>query len=198
MKIYIARHGEYQNPAGVVPYRLPGFSLTELGRKQAVLQAEKLSSFKIRDIFVSPIERTHETGIIIGRILKLHPNVKEELIETGTPLQGMKKEEISLLSPNYPYDVQLHIDGGGELPEGIFERVNSLVEKLKLMSKSSSHLLVSHGDPITIFLIKTLTGTIPHSVEEFEKSSRSRYIPMGGLICLDYAQPGIPKYTEII
>jgi broad specificity phosphatase PhoE len=197
MKVYFARHGEYQNPEGVVPYRMPGFPLTDLGISQAHLQADKLLSLNIRDIFCSPVERCFQTASIIGKSLKLAPNTTDALIETGTPLQGMKRDEIAGLSPNYPYDVPAHTEGGGESPEQIFARIQEFVEKLKIMSSKSSHLIVSHGDPITIFLIKTLTGKMPHLIEEFEKS-KVRYIPMGGLVCLDFNQSGIPKYTEII
>lgn len=197
MKVYFARHGEYQNPDGVVPYRMPGFPLTELGISQANLQADKLLSLNIRDIFSSPVERCVQTASIIGASLHLAVNQKDLLIETGTPLQGMKKAEIASLSPDYPYDVPAHIEGGGESPEQIFSRMHEFVEKLKSMSSKSSHLIVSHGDPITIFLIRSLTGKIPHTIDEFEKS-KGRYIPMGGLICLDFNQTGIPKYTEII
>ena len=198
MKIYFARHGEYQNPDAVVPYRLPGFPLTDLGQKQANLQADKLFGEKIRTLSTSPIQRCVETATIIGHVLGLHPNQYGEIIETGTPLQGLSKSEIAKLAPNYPYDVPKHLENGGESPEVIFERMNNFVNKLKLMSKNSSHLIVSHGDPITIFLIKTLKGVIPHAIEEFEKSGGILYIPMGGLVMLDYSQKGIPKYSEII
>lgn len=197
MKIFFARHGDYHNPDKVVPYRLSGFPLSELGIEQAKLQAEQLSTEKIRTLSTSPIERCVQAATIIGQKIVLHPNQYKELIETGTPLQGLTSSELKNLSPNYPYDVTSHIEGGGESPEAIFERMNNFVNKLKLMSKNSSHLIVSHGDPITIFLIKTLSGTIPHTIEEFEKNN-GRYIPMGGLVMLDYSQPGIPKYAELI
>ncbi len=197
MKIYFARHGEYQNPKSVVPYQLPGFPLSELGIKQANIQADKLLGEKIRSLSTSPIERCVETATIIGHVIGLHPNQYGELIETGTPLQGLSKSQLAKLSPNYPYDVPAHLKNGGESPEAIFTRITTFVEKLKGMSKHSSHVLVSHGDPITIFLIATLTKKIPHTIDEFE-NSKIRYIPMGGLVMLDYSQKGIPKYQEII
>jgi len=97
MKVYFARHGEYQNPEGVVPYRMPGFPLTELGISQAHLQADKLLTLNIRDIFTSPITRCLETASIIGKTLKLAPNINESLTETGTPLQYMSLLERKLL-----------------------------------------------------------------------------------------------------
>ncbi len=197
MKIFFARHGEYQNPDNVIPYRLPGFPLTANGQDMARQQAQILAGYRIRDIFCSPITRCTETAGIIGSILKLHPNQTDLLTETGTPLQGLTKQVLTNMSPNFPYDIPAHLEGGGESPEMIFERINTLVDRLKLMSKNSSHLIVSHGDPITIFLVATLTKKVPHLIEEFE-NSKIRYIPMGGLVMLDYGQKWIPKYQEII
>jgi broad specificity phosphatase PhoE len=112
-------------------------------------------------------------------------------------LQGLAKSELEKLSPNFPYDVPSHIENGGESPEMIFERMNNFVNKLKQMSKHSSHIIVSHGDPISIYLSGTLLKVVPHTDAEFYHS-KIRYIPMGGLVMLDYSQSGVPKYTEII
>lgn len=197
MKIYIARHGDYQNPDSVVPYRLPGFPLSELGRQQAQLVADNLIDQKIRAIYTSSIERCLETASIIGQTLKLYPNPKPELIETGTPFQGLTKEALEALSPSYLYDIDGHIEGGGESPEGIFERMDNFVNSLKSTSKNSTYLLVSHGDPIFIYLSGLLLNKIPHDDQDFYQS-KIRYIPMGGLILLDYGKDKLPSYTELI
>lgn len=185
MKIYLARHGEYQNPNSVVPYRLPGFPLSDLGRQQAQAIADQLVDQKIRAIYTSPIERCLEQATIIGKTLKLFPNPKPELIETGTPFQGLTKEALAALSPNYPYDIPEHITQGGESPEDIFARMRDFVNTLKSTSKNSAYLLVSHGDPIKLYL----NGVMKKDI---------RYIPMGGLVLLDFSQKGTPKYQEII
>lgn len=193
MKIYFARHGEYLNPDNIAPFQLPGFPLTELGEQQAQLQVEKLLSEKIRTLSTSPIERCVETAIIIGNAIHLHPNQNAKLIEIGSPLEGSKKDK----KLEFVYELPKHIEGGGESTDVIFERMNSFVSILKLMSKNSSHVIVSHGDPIDIFLISTLKKSVPHTREEL-KNSGIRNIPMGGLIMLDFSQSGIPKYSEII
>ena len=197
MKAFFVRHGEYQNPSGVIPYRLPGFPLTELGISQAHEVADILINEKIRSLYTSPIERCVETAEIIGSKLHLHPNKSETIIETGTPLQGMSKGDFIKISKNYPYDIPSHIEGGGESPEAIFERMTNFVDKLKQMSKNSSHVIVSHGDPIQIYLSGTLSKIIPHSDSDFYHG-KLRYIPMGGLVLLDYSKSGIPQYKEII
>ncbi len=181
MKIYLARHGDYQNPDNIVPYTMPGITLSELGKSQAQLQADKLIDVKIRAIYTSPLERCLETASIIAKHLHLFPNQKSELIETSTPLAGIKKVDM-------PLDIYLdprHIEGGGEAVEVIFNRMNNFVDTLKLTSKNSNYLIVSHGDPMMIFLRGVLKKEI-------------RYIPMGGLILLDYGKNKLPQYSEII
>jgi hypothetical protein len=76
--------------------------------------------------------------------------------------------------------------------------MNKFVESLKATtSKNSEYLLVSHGDPIYIYLSGLLLNQIPHNDQEFYET-KIRYIPMGGLVLLDFGKQGIPKYTEII
>ncbi len=181
MKIFFARHGQYQNPDNVVPYRLPGFPLSAIGKQHALIQAEKLASEKIRAIYTSPIERCVQTATIIGQELHLFPNQKDEIMEARTPLQGIKAEDL----PSDIYTTKEHIDGGGETREEIFTRMNDFVNTLKQTSQNSNYLLVSHADPIIIFLAHVLKQPV-------------RVIPMGGLVLLDYSQKGIPKYSEII
>lgn len=193
MKIFFVRHGEYQNPEGLVPFHAPGFPLSELGRQQTQEIANRLATEKIRTLSTSPVERCVETATIISKTIHLYPNIYEDITETKSPTGGQKK------SPkfDYIYDDLEHISGGGETTEEIYERMNNFVNKFKQLSKNSNHVIVSHGDPIDIFLIKTLKGKIPHNHMEL-KHSGVRCIPMGGLVMLDYDKNNLPKYQEII
>ncbi len=181
MKIYFARHGDYQNPDNLQPFRLPGFSLSSTGIEQIKLTAAKLVDKNIRAIFTSPINRCIETATIIGQTLHLFPNQKKSLMEVASPFAGFKK----ILVPVDLYTNSVHIEGGGETSEAVFARMNEFINTLKDTSKNSNYLIVSHGDPMMIFLRGVLKKEI-------------RYIPMGGLVMLDYSQKGIPKYQEII
>lgn len=197
MKIFFARHGEYQNPHDVVPFRLSGFPLSEHGKNQAELIGKHLKSESIRDLFTSPIERCMETAQIVGRILNLHPNVKDSIIETGTPLQGLTHAELLSHAVNYPYDAPQHQQEGGETPEDIFKRMSEFVDSLKLMSQRSSHLVISHADPIMIYLLGTITKTIPHTRKELDHG-KIRLIPMGGLVIVEFNKQGHSQYKELI
>ena len=150
MKVYFARHGQYVNPNSIEPCRLPGFPLSENGIQQVELQVEKLADQKIRAIYTSPIERCLQTATIIGKNLQLFPNQKQELIELETPFQGYKYDDM----PDDLYIDPIHVNGGGETRKEIFTRMNKFIDTLKLTSKNSNYLIISHGDPMMIFLRK--------------------------------------------
>lgn len=181
MKIFFARHGQYQNPDEVSPCRLPGFPLSEAGIKQVQLQIEKLTDQKIRAIYTSPIERCLQTASLIAKSLHLFPNQESELIELKTPFQGYKKADI----PSDIYQDSFHINGGGETREEVFARMYDFFSQLRQTSQNSSYLLVSHGDPIIVLLAGILKKPV-------------RYIPMGGLVLLEYGKTKLPLYSEII
>ena len=46
--VHLLRHGEVYNPDGLLYGRLPGYRLSERGRRQAELVAEALSSIGVR------------------------------------------------------------------------------------------------------------------------------------------------------
>ncbi len=196
-RIYFARHGKYKNPDGVIPYRLPGFPLAEDGKRQAKEIVEKLKEQDIIKVFCSPILRCHQTAEIIANGLGISVEQKEELSETRTPLQGKTKKEMETLSPNYPFDIPEHSIGGGETPEEMYNRVHNLVQKTISEYKNKTILLVSHGDPIFIFLSTRLLGSVPHTHQDFD-NKKLRYIPMGGLVELTFTDSGEVVYRELI
>lgn len=195
--IYLARHGEYNNPNRLSPYRLPGFSLTELGQKQSALIAARLAEVPIHTLFTSPITRCLETATIIGEELNLPPNPRNELIETGTPLAGISLSDPRHSLPDYLYNLPEHINGGGESPEQIYARFHDFIEQLRLTPQNSNYLLVSHADPIMIYLYGAHQLPLPRTDQEIVRGNL-RYIPMGGLIQLTYTSATVPDYQILI
>lgn len=51
--VHVMRHGEVENPEGVLYGRLPGYHLSELGRKMAERVAEHLTSRDITHVAAS-------------------------------------------------------------------------------------------------------------------------------------------------
>src|SRR5689334_19048110 len=100
--IFLVRHGEAENPNKVLYGRLPGFHLTDQGKKESERAGKFLAGTKISTIFTSPLERCFETADIISKYV---PGAKIEhlwdLTEVdGSHWQGLTWDEV-VKSPYY-------------------------------------------------------------------------------------------------
>lgn len=86
--VHLMRHGEVHNPEGVLYGRLPGYHLSELGRKMADRVAEHLADRDIRYVVASPLERAQETAAPIAAAHELTVATDERLIEADNVFQG--------------------------------------------------------------------------------------------------------------
>ncbi len=86
--VHVMRHGEVENPEGVLYGRLPGYHLSELGRRMADRVAEHLAERDITHVVASPLERAQETAAPIGKAHGLDVAVDERLIEAANAFEG--------------------------------------------------------------------------------------------------------------
>jgi len=86
--VHLMRHGEVDNPAGVLYGRLPDYHLSELGRKMADRVAEHLAGRDIRYVVASPLERARETAEPIAAPHSLDVASDDRLIEAANVFQG--------------------------------------------------------------------------------------------------------------
>ena len=76
------------NPDHLLYGRLPGFRLSELGQRQAVVAAEYLASRPIGYLVCSPLERARQTAAPLAGATGLTPVIDERLIEAANELEG--------------------------------------------------------------------------------------------------------------
>ncbi len=86
--VHLMRHGEVENPTGVLYGRLPGYHLSDLGRKMADRVADHLAGRDIRHVAASPLERAQETAAPIAAAHGLETATDERLIEAENVFQG--------------------------------------------------------------------------------------------------------------
>lgn len=86
--VHVMRHGEVENPTGVLYGRLPGYHLSELGRRMADRVAEHLADRDITHVVASPLERAQETAAPIAKAHGLDVATDERLIEAANVFQG--------------------------------------------------------------------------------------------------------------
>ena len=60
--VHLLRHGEVDNPQGVLYGRLPGYVLSDLGHEMAQRAAKALSGHDITGVVSSPMERAQQTA----------------------------------------------------------------------------------------------------------------------------------------
>ena len=82
-ELLLVRHGQQDyDPTGPVA-QLIDPPLSELGRTQARLVGEMLSTQRIDHVYASPLRRARDTGIEIARHHRLEPTIIDDLKEVG-------------------------------------------------------------------------------------------------------------------
>ncbi|MEU6705083.1 histidine phosphatase family protein [Streptomyces wuyuanensis] len=86
--VHLIRHGEVDNPDGVLYGRRPGYHLSELGRRMADRVAEHLADRDVTHVVASPLERAQETASPIAKAHGLTLDTDERLIEAANVFEG--------------------------------------------------------------------------------------------------------------
>ena len=88
--VHLVRHGEVDNPDGVLYGRLPNFHLSEDGVLMAKAAAAYLAGRDVVLLLSSPLERALETAAPIAAQFGLEVRVDERLIEPWNYFEGSK------------------------------------------------------------------------------------------------------------
>jgi broad specificity phosphatase PhoE len=153
---HLLRHGEHGLLGRVLAGRMPGVGMTERGRAEIALQAERLAGEKIAAIYASPLQRTRETAEIVAERLGLPIGFRDDLIEldfgewTGATFDSIRAD------PRWQaWSTQrsLATIPGGESMRAVQQRVVAAVVELNERHLHETVVLVSHGDVIRSALV---------------------------------------------
>jgi broad specificity phosphatase PhoE len=86
--VHLLRHGEVENPRGVIYGRLPNFHLSEDGRMMAKAAADFFAERDVVTIFSSPLDRARETAEPLAERFGIEPVIDERLIEPWNHFEG--------------------------------------------------------------------------------------------------------------
>ena len=92
--VHLVRHGEVDNPDGVLYGRLPNFHLSEEGMLMAKAAAAYLAGRDVSLLLSSPLERDLETAAPIAAQFGLEVRVDERLIEPWNRFEGSQFDVI--------------------------------------------------------------------------------------------------------
>ena len=154
--VWLARHGEVHNPAGLLYGRLPRMGLSPTGRQQAQALAAFLAARPLTAIYSSPMLRARRTA---EAMLAQHPalprvRIDADLQEIHTSWQGQPLTALEQIgwdfyaNPRDPADETLHM---------IAERMHRWLRRVLRRHAGGEVVGVSHGDPVLI-LVGTLRG----------------------------------------
>jgi len=154
-RIWALRHGNVENPEHVIYGRLPGFNLSELGKKEAYAAAKFLSDKVDNNIPLrtSPLLRALATADVLISFTSQSIITDERLAEVWQPiLQGRPEEKYDTWLREQLYaDVRLRNETFTSQKFRMRKLVNEVVSKYR------EQVFISHQDPLQA-LIGTLTN----------------------------------------
>ncbi|MEP7024483.1 MAG: histidine phosphatase family protein [Actinomycetota bacterium] len=149
--VHLVRHGEVDNPRGVLYGRLPGYHLSADGRQMAKAAADFLSSRDITVLMTSPMERAQETAEPLAAEFGLTPVVDDRLIEAWNHFEGMivGVGDGSLRQPrHWPHLMNPLRPSWGEPYREVAARVLSVTAAAARAAAGHEAVCVSHQLPI--------------------------------------------------
>jgi broad specificity phosphatase PhoE len=157
-RLHLVRHGEVENPDGVVYADLPGFSLSASGRAQAAASGKYLLARGPSAVISSPLDRAVETAHTIAVAAGVEVTIDDRLVEWGLASRwaGVRWDD---LHERFPGELEAYLASPYELdfsPESIDEvaaRMAAAVESLD-RSDLDDAVLVSHQDPVQALRVR--------------------------------------------
>ncbi|AWV48680.1 phosphoglycerate mutase [Mycobacterium leprae Kyoto-2] len=89
-RVHVVRHGEVDNPTGILYGRLAGFGLSETGRAQVAAVADALADRDVVAVIASPLQRAQETAAPIAEKHNLPVDTDPDLIESVSFFEGRR------------------------------------------------------------------------------------------------------------
>ena len=151
--VHLLRHGEVDNPEGILYGRLKGFGLTPLGKEMANTVADFLvdQGADITAVIASPLLRAQQTAAPTARAYGLAVEADPRLIEAGNEFEGMQvnKNRWALAHPRYwPRYRDPFLPSWGEPYAQISQRMAAAIAAAAQQARGHEALLVSHQLPI--------------------------------------------------
>ncbi|CAB4639358.1 unannotated protein [freshwater metagenome] len=151
-RIHLVRHGEVNNPGGVIYGRLPNFPLTELGHQMATQAATELTSSgaKITRLIASPLQRTLQSAKPIAERFNVSIEAEDKIIEPTNIFEGHKLS-LATIARNPKFLLKLFNPlkpSWGEPFNLISSRMVEMMQKAWNSTESGEIAMVSHQLPI--------------------------------------------------
>lgn len=157
--IYLIRHGELDNPQGVVYGRTLDIGLSEEGKVKIATAGERIKEQEgeIDAIYTSPLRRSVESATIISKVMRDAPVFKDELL-TETDVPAIVGKPITIVEELEAKGEDMYredfIHAGNESREHVAERMVKAYQKITTENMGKKIVVVGHGDPLCILFYR--------------------------------------------
>lgn len=151
--VHLVRHGEVENPDGVLYGRIPGFHLSQDGQMMAKAAADFMSGRAVTVLRSSPLERAMETAAPIAAEFGLPIESDDRLIEPWNVFEGKTVSigDGALLSPRYWLSLwNPFLPSWGEPYRQVAARVLAAAADAATAAQGHEAICVSHQLPIWV------------------------------------------------
>ena len=194
--VHLVRHGNVENPKGVIYGRLPGYHLSERGKKQAEAAAQRLADADVGSVWSSPMERALQTAEIIAAPHGIEVAVDERFIESETTLEGVTGTASAFIkSPRRWWSLRNPMTPSwGESFEHIKARMLDGIRHVIKLSGGRDVVVVSHQSPVLVARLALAGRRLPPwlSLTPCETGSVTTLVLDGDrLVSASYFKPAV-------
>jgi broad specificity phosphatase PhoE len=151
--VHLLRHGEVDNPHGILYGRLPGYHLSANGRTMAQAAADYFADRAVVALFSSPLERAQETASPVAERLGLPIVTDDRLIESWNHFEGQRfgVGDGSLRHPaHWPHLANPFRPSWGEPYRHVAARMQAAMETARKAAAGAEAVCVTHQLPIWV------------------------------------------------
>ena len=179
--VHLARHGEVDNPAGLLYGRLPDYHLSELGTEMAERVAEHFRERDVVHLVSSPLERAQETAAPLAQALGLPVLTDGRVIEAANYFEGLRLSfDGALRHPkNWLYFRNPFKPSWGEAYTEILARMRRAMREAADAAFGHEAVIVTHQLPIWVARINAEGRRMAHD-------PRKRQCTLGSVTSFTY------------
>ena len=163
--IHLVRHGEVNNPNGVLYGRLGGFGLTDRGHEMAAVVGKFFQNRPVSAVVSSPLTRATQTAVGIADATGCTVTTDDRVIEGANRFEGSRVSPQTLLSDPtiWPRLWNPLRPSWGEAYRSVAERMMAAMAEAANGVDSGEVVIVSHQLPIWIVHRRVAGLSLHHS-----------------------------------
>jgi len=186
---YFVRHGQSEDNIAPV-FQSPNSPLTEKGREQAELIAERIATLSFETLISSPYERARQTAEVIAKTTGKKPEYSNLFVERGKPTyingKSYEDERANTLWREWEkslYTPKMHVEDGENFDD-LIARADKALAFLRERTEQSI-VVITHGYFLRTIVARVLLGDVL-SGEAFRMVQRNASMQNTGITALRY------------